>query len=317
MIYLKNGGIKLKKILFLFTIFILGGCSLDSAGEADLQPITFGAISSVDVLPLVIAEENGYFEDEGIDVNLELFNSANDRDSAYISGQLDGMICDMIAINLYQNSDVDLKITGVTDGDFRLIARPDIGIDDITDLVDQTVAISDHTSIEYALDKIVEANGLDQNDPNKTIVPAVPVRLEMLRNQQVDVALLPEPFSALALNDGYILLGSAKELGYYTSVTAFSQDVIDEKAEELERFYTAYNQAVDYLNDTPIDVYEDIVIEIVGYAEDMKGSIENPVFRTNQLPTEEELQEVIDWVTEKDLIDDAFTPDQLINDIGI
>ena len=36
----------------------------------------FGAMGSIDTIPFVIAQENGYFEEEGIKVNLELFNAA-------------------------------------------------------------------------------------------------------------------------------------------------------------------------------------------------------------------------------------------------
>ncbi|SEO64004.1 NitT/TauT family transport system substrate-binding protein [Amphibacillus marinus] len=303
----------MKKLLCFLTISILliSGCT-KQANADNLMPLSFGAISSIDVLPIVIAEEKGYFEEEGLALNLELFTSANDRDAAFISGELEGMICDMIAINLYQNSDVDVKITSVTNGDFQLIGRKDEALTDLNDIVGRKVAISDNTSIEYALDKMVEHAGLSIDAPEKVIVPALPVRLEMLRNDQVDVAVLPEPFASLALQDGYKLLGSAHELGYYTSVTAFTQEVLEGKQKEVESFFSAYNKAVDYLNNHPVQDYEEIIFDVVGYPEEMKGSIHAPIFEKHALPTESDIANVIDWVKEKGLVDHDLQPAELL-----
>lgn len=309
----------MKKYLFIILsgLFLAACASVRSSTPEDLQELNFGAINSVDVLPIIIAEENGYFAEEGLTVNYEGFNSSNDRDSAFISGQLDGMICDIVAITLYQNGGTDVKITGVTDGDFNLIARQGAGIEQVNDLVGQHVAISDNTLIEYSLDRIVVEHGLEVSEVVKTIVPAVPVRLEMLRNDQVDAALLPEPFSTLAINEGAIVLGSANKEGFYPSVSAFSQDAIDEKSEEIKRFYRAYDRAVDYLNETPIESYEDIIIDTVGYAKDMRGSIELPNFRKNQLPSDDIIEDVISWVKEKGLIEINLTPEEIVNSVGI
>ena len=65
------------------------GASTSQEGEA--VTLNFGAMGSIDTIPFVIAQENGYFEEEGIKVNLELFNAAKDRDAALQAGQLDGV----------------------------------------------------------------------------------------------------------------------------------------------------------------------------------------------------------------------------------
>ncbi|MCZ0702796.1 NitT/TauT family transport system substrate-binding protein [Natronobacillus azotifigens] len=309
----------MKRYLFLFFCSILlVACNTDPAASTEaLQELNFGAIGSVDVLPIVIAEENGYFSDENLIVNFESFTSANDRDAAFISGNLDGIVGDVVAISLYQNGGTDVKITGITDGDFTLVARQNAGIDQVEDLVAQQIAISNNTLIEYSLDKIIEKYNVSEDAIIKTIVPALPVRLEMLRNDQVDAALLPEPFSTLAINEGAVVLGSANEEGYNPSVSAFLQEAIEKKPEEIKSFYRAYNKAVDFLNQASIDEFEGLIIETVGYPEDMRGSIELPTFRKNALPSDKEVQDVIDWVNQKELIDKELTPNDLMDDIGI
>lgn len=316
--------LKIKQIsiisIILLTIISISACTSKegkSTNETLNQTLNFGAITSVDAIPIVIALEKGYFEKEGVTINFQPFKSAKDRDAAFQGENLDGLIADAVAISFYQNAGVDVKITGNTDGNFMLIANANSNINSMNDLKGKSVAISEKTCIEYTLDKILIKNGIEPQDVQKTMIPPIPTRLEMLLNNNVDLALLPEPFSTLAMNNGGILLGSAKDEGLYPSVTAFTQKAIDTKADEIKAFYRAYNKAVDYINNTPIANYEDIIIETVGYPEDMKGNISLPTFRKNTLPSNEEIQSVIDWSLENGLINKSLKPNDLINDIGI
>jgi NitT/TauT family transport system substrate-binding protein len=311
--------IRLKKI---FTVAIsciivvaLSGCS--TVKKVSTQTLNIGAVASVDVVPIVLANEKGLFKKEGIDVKFETFKSSKDRDAAFQAGSLDGIICDEVAICLYQNADFDVKITGVTDGDFMLIANSKSGIKSVKDIKGKNVAISEKTAIEYTLDSILEKNSIDPKDVKKAVVPAIPTRLEMLRNNNVDAALLPEPFSTLALQDGGILLGSASNLATYPSVTAFTQKAIDAKSTEIKAFYKAYNQAVEYINSTPITEYEATVIKTVGYPEDMKGKITLPKFRKNVLPSDAEVKSAIAWTTKNGLIKKTLNSKDLVNSIGV
>lgn len=306
----------------LMLLMSLTACSISNQGaviddKKPAQTLNFGAIGSVEVVPIIIADENGYFEKEGIDVNFQSFKSAKDRDAALQSGSLDGIICDEVAITLYQNADFDVKLTGLTDGNFMLIANPESGIKSISEMKGKSVAISEKTCIEYTLDTILEKNSLDPKNIEKSMVPAIPTRLEMLRTNKVNAALLPEPFSTLAIKDGGVLLGSANDSGIYTSVTAFTQEAINAKSAEIKAFFRAYNQAVDYVNSTPISEYEDLIIKTVGYPQDMKGKIELPKFRKNMLPEEADIKAVIDWAAKNNLLKKELNPKDLMSNIGI
>ncbi|KUO69296.1 MAG: hypothetical protein APF77_16010 [Clostridia bacterium BRH_c25] len=308
--------------LSIVLVVSLTACSFSNQGAENdtkkpVKALSFGAVGSVELIPIIIADEKGYFEKEGIDINIQSFKSAKDRDAAFQSGNLDGIICDEVAIALYQNAGIDIKITGATDGDFLLIANPESGIKSISEMKGRSVAISEKTCIEYTLDTLLVKNSLVPEDVQKSIVPAIPTRLEMLRTNKVDAALLPEPFSTLAIKDGGILLGSANDAGIYTSVTAFVQDSINSKSAEIKAFFKVYNQAVDYINSTPVSEYEDTIIKTVGYPQDMKGEIQLPKFRKNLLPEETDIKAVIDWASENKLLKKELNPKDLVSNIGI
>jgi NitT/TauT family transport system substrate-binding protein len=281
------------------------------------QVLNFGAMASVEMIPIIMADENGYFEKQGVKVNLQYFKNSKDRDAALQSGNLDGIISDEVAVALYQNASLDVKITGLTDGNFVLVASPDSGIKAIEDIKGKSVAISEKTVIEYTFDNIMGKNSLDPKVVQKSIIPAMPTRLEMLRTGKVDTALLPEPFATLAIKDGGIVLGSANEADMYTSITAFTQNSIDNKSNEIKAFFKAYNEAVDYVNNTPISKYEDVIIKTVGYPQDMKGQIILPEFRKNVLPSEDDIQSVIEWTKKNNLLNKELSPKDLVSNIGI
>ncbi len=300
--------------LLLAALLILGMAACGTAAPSS-KTLTLGALPSIDVIPFVIAEQQGYFKKYGLTFKLELFKSAKDRDAAFQSGALDGFCCDEVAVCIYQNSGTDLKITGMTDGEYALVVGKDSGIADLAGMKGRSVAISEKTLIEFVLDKILEKGGLSPSDVVKTAVPAVPVRLEMLNAGQADAALLPEPFAIFAENGGGKRLSSATQIGLYPSVIAFEKKVIDSGRADIAAMYKAYNDAVDYLNSTPISEYEDLIIKTVGYPEEMRGKIKLPKFTKDMMPTEADLAVVVAWASAKGLCASTLAPKDLVENV--
>ena len=313
---------KLKKIIALamtavMTASMVACGSKKEEVQTEKTKLTVGVMGSIDAVPLVIAEQNGYFEEEGVDLDLQIFKAANDRDAALQAGELDGVLCDETAISIYQNSDIDMKITGTTNGSWTLVAGKDSGITSLSDLKGKKVGISKNTMIEYLADDIALSNGLEVSDIEKVAIPAMPARLEALKNNQIDAAILPAPFNDTAVADGGVEITKIYNKDIMISVTAFLQEVIDKDANAIKGFYNAYNKAIEFINSNDISEYEDIIISTVGYSEDMRGNIALPEFKTNYLPAEENVQNVLDWSKEKGLLTKDITAKDVMSDVGI
>ncbi|MFS0660453.1 MetQ/NlpA family ABC transporter substrate-binding protein [Niallia alba] len=307
-----------KYILIPFILMILltiTACS-ETTGTAknSSKKITFGLIGSIDAIPMIIAEEQGYFQKHDVNVELQTFKSAKDRDAAFQGGNLDGIISDLIAISLYNEAGFDVKITGSTTGSFVFLSNP--SITDIHDLKGKNVIVSKNTSIEYTLDKALESVGLTAEDITKEEVPSIPTRLELLKNNQADAAVLPEPFVTMGLHAGLNELTSTDALNLDPFITAFTQESIEKKGSEIIAFYKAYDEAVDYLNTHAIDEYMDIVIEKIGYPEDLKNQIELPTFRKNSLANEEDIISAFDWLKSKNLLTKELNPTDVLSNIA-
>ena len=305
-------------ILLLTLLITLTGCSKKGENitvEKEIPTIHLGMMSSTDVIPFVLINENKLADQYHFKLDLQTFTSAKDRDAAFQTGELDGVITDYICICLYQNAGFDVKITGITDGDYILLAGKNSGITDISQLKGKSIAISENTLIDYTLDNILEKCGYESNDVQKEIVPRIPDRLELLRNDKIDLGLIPEPFATLALKDGAVQLGSADECGIYPAVSAFSKTALDNKNEAIRNLYKAYNEAVDYMNHTDIKEYEQSVIDAVGYPKEMLGKITINQYRESKLPPKEDVEAAVLWASKKGLCDSTLSYDQLTYDV--
>ena len=260
----------MKKILLLsmliLALVLAAGCgNSNDKTQKDLQPITIGLMPDTDSLPFIIAKEKGYFAEEGIEVNIQQYKSAMDRDSALQSGNLDGAVSDMLAVAFAKAGGFDVKVTSFTDGSYKLIASKDAGINNVKALAGKDVAVSRNTIIEYVTDQILAKEGMDSESINKVIIPQIPTRLEMLQNGKLAAATLPEPMASIAVSNGCTYVTGSDELGINPGVIMFTAKTVDNKTAEIAAMYRAYNKAVDYLNNTSRDEYIDLVVEKGGF----------------------------------------------------
>lgn len=282
---------------------------------AESTVLRIGMMSSYDVIPYVMMNELGLAQKYNLDLKLEVFTSAKDRDAALLAGELDGVLTDYIGVCIYQNADFDVKITGITDGDYVLVAGKNTGITSISEISGRSIAISQNTLIDYTLDQILANNSLSSDAVVKEVIPRIPDRVELLRNDKIDLGLLPEPFASIVLNDGAVYLGSANDVGLYPAVSAFTGSFLENNSEAVKNLYLAYNETVAYLNQADIASYEDIVIQTVGYPEEMKGQITIEPFRESALIPREDVENAIAWASGRGLCASDLTYEQMTYDV--
>ena len=273
---------------------ILTACGApQSQKSAPLPKLTIGLMPDVDSLPFIIAQEKGYFKEEGLDIELQQFKSAMDRDAALQSGTLDGDVSDMLAVAFAKDGGFDVKVTSYTDGSYKLIAGASETATDAKGLAGKDVAVSRNTIIEYVTDQILAKAGMTGDSINKVIIPQIPTRLEMLQNGKLAAATLP-------INPGVIM---------------FTEKSTQDKKASIQAMYRAYNKAVKYLNETPQAEYMDLVIEKGGFPQASKESLKLPQYHEATLPKTSDVTDCIAWLKDKGLIQESYSYDDLVLDL--
>lgn len=308
-----------KSAYFIFVIFalLLTGCGGPQGAQKELPGITIGIMPDVDSIPFLIAQEKGYFEEEGVHVEIQPFKSAMDRDAALQSGSLDGAVSDVLAVAFAQNGGFDVKAVSSTDGSYRFIAGKSTAASSksIEDFAGKDVAVSRNTIIEYVTDQILAQAGMSAESINKVIIPQIPTRLEMLENGKLAAATLPEPMASIAVFRGCQYITGSDQLGINPGVMAFTSKSIKNKEASIQAMYRAYNKAVKYLNETPREEYIDFVVEKGGFPADAKEALVLPKYREATLPSESDVTTCVKWMVSKGLIRQSYTFDEIVEDI--
>jgi NitT/TauT family transport system substrate-binding protein len=290
---------------------ILSACAPTGrlGAKAEDRNLKMGLLPILDILPFYIADQQGYFEAEGITVEFVPVKSAQERDALMQAGEIDGMLNDLISTGLFNRESTQIKIVATArraypeSPQFRVLAAPDSGITAAEDLADVPIGISQNTVIEYITDRLLEAEGLSPNQIEIVEVSAIPVRYEQLMSGQIEAATLPDPLAQGAVAGGAVpLVDDGQYTKYSQSVLSFSVAAIESKPETIKKFLSAWNQAVDDLNQNP-EQYADLLIEKARVPESIQGTYQMPPFPLREVPTQDEWEDVVDWLLQKDLID--------------
>jgi NitT/TauT family transport system substrate-binding protein len=306
-------------VVSVIAILLLSLAACAPGQEAENTNLKMGLLPILDILPFYVAEQKGYFEEEGINVEFVPVKSAQERDALMQAGEIDGMLNDLVSTGLFNRDEVQIKIVATVrrsypeSPQFRVLTAPDSGISSAQDLAGVPIGISQNTVIEYITDRMLEAEGLSPDQIEIVEVSAIPVRFEQLMAGQIQAATLPDPLAQGAVADGANLVVDDSQYAEYSqSVLSFSIEAVDSKPNTINKFLSAWNRAVGDLNSNP-NQYSDLLIEKARVPESIQGSYQMPPFPEGEVPSQAEWQDVVDWLLEKGLIDQPITYEDTVS----
>ncbi len=287
-------------ILVGLMVLVLMGGLIGCNKTADIQEertLQIGLMPDIGMFPLLVAEEEGYFEDEQLDVELLVFKSAKDRDTALQSGQLNGTMSDLLAVYFLNSSEIKVKATSITESRFLLLGSQNSGITGLIELENMEIGLSVNTVIEYFVDSVLSDRGIKAKNIS---VPQIPVRMELLRSGQMVAASLPDPLATVLTKSGASILADSREMKIDPAVLIFTDKTINEQGDVLADLYRAYDKAVEAINKTP-EKYRQLLLTKGGFPETVIDDIVIPHFRKAELPSRDELDRILRWAENKGL----------------
>lgn len=297
-------------------VLAVAGCGPQAAPKESLS-LKVGVLPIVDVLPMYVAEQEGYFKEQNVQVEMVLFPSALERDSAFVAGQIDGELNDPISAALLNKEGDKARIVRLAYKGNESMAMmvvllsPSSKITSPKDLKGVPIGISKNSVIEYSTDRLLQSAGLAASEIEKTEVTKIPVRAEMLAKGQLQAATLPEPLASLAQQQGARRLIDDSKTGIGQSVITFRQEVVSKNAEAIRRYLAAYEKAVEAINGSP-NKYRDLMVDKAKVPDSLKESFDVPQFAKGQLIAQRDLEDVMQWMVERKLLEKAIPYDQMV-----
>lgn len=310
--------------MVLCLTIIVGGCAATKAPDNSQptpkvgKPVKIGVLPIEDNLPFYVAEKDGLYAKEGVQVELVSFASALERDTALQAGQIDGEVADLVAVALLKKIGTDVKIASIglgatpQEGRFAILASPKSSIKDMVGLKGATLGISQNSIIDYVSDQMLLDKGVILNDVKKMSIPKMPVRVDMLLSDQINAACLPDPLASLAQAKGAHLIIDDTYRNISQTVFLFRTKSIQDNPEGIKAAVRVYGSAGQSLSKNP-DQYRNLFLEKAQIPAELKESYKTPTFSKLQLPTEEEVNSVMKWMVDKTLIPQAYGYQDLVD----
>ncbi len=306
-------------VILSIVLIPLAGCFQpeDNTTTKEVTSLKMGVLPLVSALPLFVAVDKGYFAEENLNVELVTFNSALEEDAALQAGEIDGYFNDPINAIVMINGGVDMSIinspyiANEEDRMFAILVSPKSSITDVDELKRVEIAIAYSTNIEYMQDKILEYYGFTEDEIANQEVKQIPVRLQLLLSGELEAALLPEPLVSTAELQGARVIADDRVISFSETVIALDNSLMQQDPTLKERFLTACQKAANRINTDPESCTE-LLYTKCSVPEVLQGKYSIPYFVENHVPTEEEIDEIQEWLVQKGVLNEKLPYDKVV-----
>lgn len=316
-----------KRVLGIVLAAVFGMSSFTvSAAEKDLVPLTIAYSTWVGDGPFYIARDKGYFEENGLDVDLKIVDDESTFASLMGSGSVQalGHVIDREVINYSKGIDETVVLAyDQSSGGDGIVASEEI--ESPADLKGKTVALNKSSTSYFYFLTVLEEAGLKEEDVTIKDMDADSAGTSFVQGQ-VDAAVTWEPWltNANQRDGGHPLCSSADYPNTIVDVVTMSDSFLKDNPDAASGFVKAWNEAVEWYNDgnqeegnkimadglsIDLDDFESQVKGVTWYAgDDLKDFFDNS--SDNNIYSVAD--RAIGFWTERELIDEKFDSSDFI-----
>ena len=239
----------------LIMVLLVAGCATQ---EAEKETIKLNVFTWAGYAPFILAEEKGFFTDEGVNVETTWIEDVGERRVAMASGNIDfeSATLDIVSLNIVNGVDevVILELDRSNGGD-GIVATNDIKT--VADLKGKTIATREGDPGHFLLLYLLHEAGLSQDDVIIQDMDAGAAGAAFVAGQ-VDAAATWEPWISQAVEreDGSVLITSADAPGLIVDVLAGRTEFVDNNPEETKAVLRAWFKALKFKDEHPEEAYQ-------------------------------------------------------------
>jgi len=302
------------------------GDEAEGTGEApageELTQIDVGVVPVVDVAPLYLGIEQGFFEEEGLDVRPAVAQGGAAIIPAVVNGDQQIGFSNIVSLLIGQTEDLPVQVisqgiqaTDDPENDTAAVAVPgDSDIQSVQDLEGKTIAINTLRNIsELTVSTALEGEGVDVSTVSFVEVP-LPDMVGQLEAGQVDAAGLVEPFVTTGKDAGFRMLiydrvATEPEMTVATYFT--SNQFMESDPEVVEAFVRAMHRSLEYATENPEEARQAIA-EYTEIPPDVLERVVLPLWQTDL--NEDSIDLIAELMVTTGITEDEPDPGALIAD---
>lgn len=293
------------------------GCG-EPADSSDLISITVGYTKHLTMTPIFIAQAEGFFEEEGLDVKLVAMQGASTAIPALLQGRLD-VLPGPMSPSLFNAILRGGRLKLVADkGSYssdrcshQALVVSRATLDRGEPVAIERVSTAREPFLQFFVERALEQRGYDPSQVDLFHVPAAS-EYQAIVTGRLDAAMIGEPWLTRVRDRGGVVWTYTNELldGHQYSVIAFGPSLLDDDPEAGRRFAVAMLRAVRQYNEGKTDRNIEIVSEALGYDVETLSEICWPPMRDDGLVNGESILEFQRWSLERGDLDGLVSPDE-------
>lgn len=236
----------------LLLAFIITACNIILPAKIEKIPLKVTYSPWPGFLPIVIAKEKGFFDQQGVKVKTIYLEDTQLQMAETGAGKYDGAALSLGSIVIINSKNPDVRIIFASDesaGADAVVASPLIRT--IQDLKGKALGTGIGGFGELFAVKMLETANLTTEDVTLVNMDGeqVPTRLQ---RSEIQAGQTWEPYVSQAVKTGArVLFSSDRTPGLIPDVVAFQSSVLRDRPSDIKAFVRAWFQAVDYWKANP------------------------------------------------------------------
>jgi NitT/TauT family transport system substrate-binding protein len=311
---------------FLLIALLLAACTPSRVEQHPPEPVTLKVLllPYLSFAPLFIAEEEGYFAEQGLQIEFVKISDSAEAIPALAQGELD-VWASFVSIGIFNAIAREGGIRLVADKGYiapsgctstALIASKTLveagELDSPAQLRGRRIAIEPPTPEGYYVEKLLATAGLTLADVETLDMPP-PAELEALENGTIDLSGTSEPWVTRILRTGHgVLWLPVQEVipDFQWAFIAYGPTLLDENSDAGQRFMVAYLRALRQYGEGKTERNLELLAEFTELEQELLAEVcWPPVHSDGQI----NVQSVLDfqaWAVDKGYLDRVVTKDE-------
>lgn len=269
------------------------------------EKVKIGYRNHIAYLPVFIAQEKGFYEEQGLKTNFQIFDSTNQMISALISNNIDVSIGGANLETVFtaeSKSKGSMKIFSTAEFSEEILfscvmVNQNSNINNISEIKNKKIATLPGTFAPYWTKETLKANKID----NFELIEIAPgLQLSALESNQVDVLFTVEPLCSFIVNRDVGKVIDKDPLRYFSEIFALS--IVSKKLsnQNKEIIKEANRKAINFINNNPHEALN-IMAEYTGYDKEMIKGMNHLIY--NEEIDATELQNIVNSLYLEGILD--------------
>ena len=247
---------KFRAFALAFAVLIAGAAM---GVSAETRKVRLGIGFALAYVPLYVAQEKGFFKEEGVDVEFVKIEIAPDMIQSIIGGSTDAGTPGSFALITFIAKGAPVSAVayyGYGGDRIALAARKDSGIEKITDLYGKRLAVQTGTIGAQMWGNMVKAEGLDASKIDVKNIRNLDLPAAIASNS-VDALITWEPNPTVLEERGLVkVIQRAGKYQKSYGAVIFGNKFIEENPDTVRRFVKAHFRAAKFIRDNPREAAE-------------------------------------------------------------